>query len=247
MKLFNIILIIIFMLPAICFGENWYPVGKQGAEVYYKHKPACESSEGQACFDVTTKDPRYHVVQNVTVDDMSKPLYKAAYNTFACDNNDACLALVGEKNGDTPCDSGDQYYIRENTLVAGYKIECSKVIGYEQIVMPGLVEDAALKAAAQLEDQSSSVKKAKKDAVYKNMAFGKDLKVEISLINIDRNLNSTQIQTFTDTFESVNRLLDAGAIATAKTAIEGLVPDEVLLRAQDKTIILDKINAYLAQ
>jgi len=54
---------------------NWYPVGKEGANTTYKDKSACEAAEGQACYDITGKDLRYHSVLPVALlDENSDPL-----------------------------------------------------------------------------------------------------------------------------------------------------------------------------
>lgn len=41
---------------------NWFPVGKNDANKVYSSQAQCESEEGQACYDITGKDLRYHVV-----------------------------------------------------------------------------------------------------------------------------------------------------------------------------------------
>lgn len=46
---------------------NWFPVGKNGANKVYSDKAQCESEEGQACYDITGKDLRYHTLQEVQV------------------------------------------------------------------------------------------------------------------------------------------------------------------------------------
>lgn len=46
---------------------NWFPVGKEGANKTYSSKAQCEAEEGQACYDITGKDLRYHSLQEVQV------------------------------------------------------------------------------------------------------------------------------------------------------------------------------------
>ncbi len=46
---------------------NWFPVGKSGAKTTYVSKSDCEYAEGQACYDITGKDLRYHTLQEVQV------------------------------------------------------------------------------------------------------------------------------------------------------------------------------------
>lgn len=55
---------------------NWFPVGKEGANKTYSSKSDCESAEGQACYDITGKDLRYHTLQEVQVgeDENQQPI-----------------------------------------------------------------------------------------------------------------------------------------------------------------------------
>ena len=105
---------------------NWYPVGKNGANKTYVSKSECESAEGQACYDITGKDLRYHTLQEVEVgqdenqqpimetqlledadlkasvlaDDAAKATYEAALNT-RMSRQTKCLrviALIGHLN-----------------------------------------------------------------------------------------------------------------------------------------------------
>lgn len=244
-------LVILFLMffSTVAFAEapkNWFPVGKSGATTIYAMKAKCEAVEGQSCFDITGKDPRYHTVQTVQVDDMSKPIWKAPYNSGACDDALDCAAKIGAAQSSDPCDSGDAYKYEENKLLPGWTYFCSKLLGYEQIETQSLVEDAGLKTSIQAADTAKAQQAAAEDAVFKNMAFGKRLKAKIAVINLTRGLTEVQVKDFVDTFESINRLLDAGAIQTARSNINGLVPDEVLLRQVDKDKILAEIDAYLA-
>jgi hypothetical protein len=57
---------------------NWFPVGKEGANTVYAQKDVCEAQEGHACYDITGKDVRYHVIQpvQVGVDELGAPVYE---------------------------------------------------------------------------------------------------------------------------------------------------------------------------
>ena len=225
-------------------AANWFPVGKEGAATVYTKKAKCETAEGQTCFDITNKDRRYHDVQTVQVDDESKPIWKASYNTGACDNPTDCGNEISEADA---CDEGDQYQYKKNSLLPGYTYYCTKLLGYEQIDVVKLVENPTLKAQVLAADNAKAQAQAAENAVYNHMAFGKKIKARIAVINLTRGLSEAQVKTFVDNFESINRLLDAGAIQTARSSISGLVPDGSLLRQQDKDLILAEIDAFLAQ
>lgn len=55
---------------------NWFPVGKNGANKTYSDKEQCESEEGQACYEITGKDLRYHTLQEIEVgqDENQQPI-----------------------------------------------------------------------------------------------------------------------------------------------------------------------------
>lgn len=47
---------------------NWFPVGKEGANVTYTDKAQCEAAEGQACFDISDiVQQDYDVVEGALV------------------------------------------------------------------------------------------------------------------------------------------------------------------------------------
>jgi len=241
----KILVVIMFLVfPPFVIAQSYFPVGKQDAKTTYSSKTNCEAKEGQDCFDVSEKDKRYHEVKSVEIDDTDKPIFKSSYKTQACDDVDKCNALMGTAD---PCDEGDGYFIRENNLLPGYSIYCTRLLGYEKILTKQLVENPTLKAEVEAADQVLQAKQNAKILIAKNIAFGQDLKAEISLINLSRGFTTTQVQQFVDTFESVNRLLDAGAVKTAQSVIQGLTPDDSLLRQEDKDSVLALIEAYLTK
>ena len=91
---------------------NWFPFGKEGANKTYSSQSDCESSEGQACYDITGKDIRYHevvdgeLVENaetkstVLAADAVKATYEAALNVRMSRQTKALrvIALIGHLN-----------------------------------------------------------------------------------------------------------------------------------------------------
>jgi len=248
MKLFTITFILAFGFSA--FAGTWATL--ENRNTVYTKKEVCENVSGGTCYDFSTKDYRHYDEVTSSVDDLSKPLFKERYKENSCADAVDCGEKIDALNlpdGDfsSYCDQGAEDYITftENEILPGFSYYCTGVIGYEQKVQKTLVLNTSKKNAADAEDTAKAVKEGALKIISKNITFGKNLKKEIALINTLRNLTEAQVRTFVDNFESINRLLDAGAIKTAKNSIEGLTPDEDLLREADKTKILNLINEYL--
>lgn len=242
-----LIFIFCFLFCLGSFAENWFPVGKEGVETVYMKKSKCEQAEGQSCFDVTNKDPRYHVVETQTVDDLSNPIMKAPYNTGSCDDGVDCSEKISEAQSNDPCDEGDHYTTEENDVLPGFTYYCTGIQGYEQIQKDVLVEDTDAKASVLAADQAKAESAQKLQAKLKDMQFGQMVIAKFSIKSDEKGLSSSQRAQLANDFETIKRLLEAGSIQAARDTIAGISPDGTLVTSEDKTELLSEIDAYLAQ
>lgn len=77
-----------FILLSTVSAENWFPVGKSGANVVYTAKAFCESAEARQCFEVTNcKQDECVVVDGELVVDQGKKAAKDAKIAKEIDDN----------------------------------------------------------------------------------------------------------------------------------------------------------------
>lgn len=225
-------------------GTPFFPVGKTNAKTYYKDKAKCEAQEGQACYDITGKDLRFHSVQTGEVDDPSKPIYKTKYNVTACSNSQDCANKLSAEASPF-CEEGDYPQIKENSLMPGYSYFCAGITGYEQIEAQVLVEDAALKAQILAADQAKKTLEEQIQARTKRINFGTRIVALMGVRNDSKSLTAEQSASFLQTYGPIMQMLQAGALDTAKTQIEGITPDGTVTTQADKDALLAEINSYL--
>jgi len=243
----KLLIIAISLLTLNAFAvENWFPVSKSGAKTVYMKKADCEATEGQACFDITGKDIRYHDIQTVQVDDETNPIWKAPYKSASCDDQEDCMAKIATATQDDPCDSGDTYKSEKNAVLPGYTYYCTKLEGYAQINVQSLVENSTNKAAVEAADAAETTLNSQLAAKYKDMAFGKRVIALFTLKSDAKSLSSTQRAQLANDFETIKRLLEAGSIQAARDTMASITPDGTLVTAQDKTDVLAELDSYLA-
>lgn len=240
MKLF----ILIFLFSCSAFAvENWFPVGKENAKTVWTNKQKCEQAEGQTCFDITNKDPRFHEAQTSMVDDLSKPIMKPPYNSINCDSDSDCY----DKIAALECVLGDNPQRIKNEVLPGWTVSCTGVTGYEQMEQTVLVENAALKAQVLAADQAKADTEAAIAARQKRMAFGSRMVAYMGVRNDAKSLNEAQTVSFLSTYGPIMQMFQAGAINTAKAQIEAVTPDGTITTQADKDALLAEINAFLGQ
>ena len=239
-------IILILLFSVNCFAaNNWFPVGKAGAKTTYVKKQKCEQVEGQSCYDISEKDIRYWEVQTVNVDDTSNPIMKAAYNSGSCNDPEDCSTKMGDAMVSSPCDSGDNYTYKQNELMPGYTYYCTRLLGYEQIAIETLVENASLKSTVQAADAAKAAEESAIQGKLKDMDYGKLVIAKMGLKSDGKGLSPGQRKQLIDDYESVFRLLRAGSINAARDTINGMTPDGTRVTTQDKTDILTELDAYL--
>lgn len=131
----------------------------------------------------------------------------------------------------------------EYSEVLGAEVYCTKVTGYEQknVTHYSVIEDAIKKT----DYESIQAEKAGMALAQERIDHGKKV---ISLM-VYRNalkvgLTEDQIKTMVSTYSSIKALLETGSLNTAKTEIQGLVPDNVLVTDTDKARLIAKINEF---
>ena len=195
---------------------NWFPVGKDGANKIYVSKEHCEAEEGQACYDITGKDLRYHeLVSHPQLDGDGNQMYAQD------------PVLDGDGNSVLDGD-GNPTYTQGAALTYNT-----------------LEENAGLKASVEADDAALSGSEAAIEVKLKNMEFGKRVLAIVSIRNDAKSLQPADVVSLSNTYAPIQGLLLNGSIATAKAQIEAITPDGVLVSQDDLDAILAEINAYL--
>lgn len=251
-----------FLITLILFASfqvyaNWYPVGKSGAATVYTKKDKCEQVEGQLCLDITGKDPRYHNIIQVEVDDLNRPKFSDKYNVVSCGTAENCIEKMSEHLDkqleqnleDRYCDKDirDVLTYSKNKLMPGYSYYCYQHIGYEKKIENQLQEDSAKKSEVEAEMLAAKAKSDGMALVKKKMAQGKELIAFINMLQAPKNLTPAQIKTMLQTYSDIKAMLETGALQSAREEIVGVDPDAVIVTSSDKTAILAELDKYLAQ
>ena len=240
------IMLIAFFISTQAFG-GFYPVGKEGASKNYSVKDRCEEVENQKCFNITGKNLEYWEIKTIETDDLENPIYKEKYKVVACADATDCsnkVSLITDVKAH--CNEGgkDIILFTENKLMPGWSYYCTSITGYPKLEVKQLVENPEKKKAYEDAQAAAKVKADSLAKVQAAISFGQSLKNEIYLINASKNLSGPQIKAFVEEFQAIDRLLSVGAIDTAKGDIQA-IPVGPLVSAEEKQIILDKINAFL--
>lgn len=249
-----ITMLLFFSVGAFAAPKNYFPVGKSGANTVYpgeQGKQNCEQAEGQECFEIGNigdagyKDPRFHVVQTSNVDDLTKPIYKAPYNSENCDSDADCGSKHAAK--EATCTNGDTAQWQKNEVLPGYTLFCTGISGYEQKEVKTVVEDATLKTSIEAADAAKAQVEADVKEMEKHVRFGQRMIAYIGARNKQKSpaLTTAQVKTIVETYSTIHALLGSGSLVTAKAEIEALAVNDPLVTQADKDAILGEINAYL--
>lgn len=241
MKLF--IFTLLFSISAFAV-ENWFPIGKEGAKTVWMQKAKCEKAEGQACYDISKKDPRFHEPQTSMVDNPAKPIYKPKYDFVNCDSPSDCTQKAGSKT----CLTGDHSTYEKNQMpIPGYSLYCVGITGYEQMEQTVLVENSAKKTEVQASEAQKEAMDLKLEKLAKDAQFGSSM---IGLVGVrlrDKNLTRAQTKQVMKDYRELIDLLKVGSIEHSKAEVESITPDGTLISQGDKDALLAEINAYLGQ
>ena len=258
----NIIFVLIIVFSVDTFATMYFPVGKEGANKTYSDVNKCKESEGWECFNIVGKNLEYWDLEEKQVENLDKPILRDKYKVEACSNAIDCgdkfksLNLPFKKentldqeidfSGYCDKDPGDYVTFSENKLMPGWSIYCTGVKGYEKETVKALVLNQDKKTAFDAKQAQEKVKQEALRKVQDAIAFGQSLKNEIYLINAAKGLSNNEVRAFVEEFQAIDRLLSVGAIATAKGDIEAIQVGPSI-SAEEKQLILDKINGFLGK
>lgn len=238
-------LVIGILFSANAFSATFFPVGKNGAKAFYIEKGKCETIEEAVCYDVSGKDLRFYLLQSTEVDDLSKPIFKTQYNVDSCDNPEECGVLAVNKAATCTDAQGDYAGWAENTILPGYKVFCTGIEGYEKKTVVDLALDAELQSQVLAADAVKTANETAMQTVKRRMACGKNVQATMVLRNASKNLTTEQVKSFAATYAEIKSLLDTASLVTAKAEVEAIAPDGTLVTNDDKTAIIQAIDACL--
>lgn len=181
-----------------------------------------------------------HELVDQMIDDPSSPIYEAKSNVVSCLDEADCLT----KEAAQVCDSQNGYFVVR--VADNSEVYCTKLLGYNQMLSGSKVlqENAIKKSAHELNELTAQAEKNALDERLKDMEFGKKLYASVQLINESKGLNKGQRRQLRSDLAIIRDDLIDGNICDARADIVGLVADGTLIRTQDKTAVLAKIDAY---
>jgi hypothetical protein len=144
----------------------------------YMRLDECEKEQGKKCYSASECSPFICTIQDVQVDDYSKPNYAAKTDVTPCRiykdyidptteevQKDDCRLLVAyDEKEPTLCTDKTYYPLYAEKEKDVYEAYCTKLLGYEQKIEKRLLEDATLKAAKELKELEDAQAKAQKKA-----------------------------------------------------------------------------------
>ena len=177
-----ILLILISMFSINVHGQNWFPVGKAGANRGYESQILCQSTEQYFCYDVSNKNVATHKVKQVEVDDLTKPTFEAKSKITVCESEQDCF----EKMGDDYCPETHFAIVSEDFT----EVYCTKQVGYEKKLEDQLLEDPTLK---QNYDNAKAAKAAEK-VTRKNKRDTRTTDLKTCVVTLAGNANPSEVK-----------------------------------------------------
>lgn len=237
MRYLIFLLVVQGFLGGVAFAfENCFPVGKEEAKTVYADCAVCESAEGQQCFSITEKGPDVVRVVDKMADDLEKPIWKAAYNLVSCADKtqQECAQMVEHQDF---CIDGDRGFYREaDGVLEGY---CTRLMGYEQMVVGKKLEvDPIKKAAKDAQQAQRRIIEEKIANGLKRKASGERIIALIVANNDAKNLTVEQSTALATQLQPIISALQIGTMETAKALTQQLEPDGVIVKQEDLDLAL---------
>jgi len=135
--------------------------GEHGVKIHM-HKDKCEVG-GKICHDISGQELGFKILGDVEVDDPSKPMWEAKSSVTECSGQVDCQ----EKMIDL-CDEGYSVFADESYS----EVYCTKIIGYEKMMIKGFIEDSEKKAELEAKKTEKEAKENEKKNCLK--AFDSD-------------------------------------------------------------------------
>lgn len=197
--------------------------------------------------------PSFVELEEVTVNDLTKPVYSKTDvvqcvataddpSTTEVDETKTLEDDCQEKLVALDCTGKGEAIRAENNS----EVYCSMLLRYEQkpAGYSRAVVNETLKAQWEAEQ---AAKKAERDAVnsqLKDMDFGRALYARVQLLNKGKGLSKAQRRQLRQTLGTMRDDLMDGNICDVRADLIALSADGTLIREEDKTAILSKIDSF---
>lgn len=171
----NLILILLVMVMSGFAGADNYMSssdvlkknnGERGVRIF-KSLARCESKTGGLCYSIDhCKNLNYCTVQDVMVDDLSKPIYEAKSLAQACSSPLECYEIIKRVCGETECTGYcDSLSPSHFAVVASTydEVYCTKITSYEQRQVTKVAEDLVKKSLYDADAAAQSVEKIQRE------------------------------------------------------------------------------------
>lgn len=157
--------LILFLLPITSYAQNYFPVGKDGANTTYVSGSECEKIEAFKCWEVSKIESSLAKID--LVDDLSKPNY-AKENVAACTDQDDCQTKLETH----VCARGNKLI---NELYT--EVYCAFITSYEKkedvvLDLVKVAEKEAARLAKEQEEQTRSQKENERLIALKSCLSG---------------------------------------------------------------------------
>jgi hypothetical protein len=192
----------------------------------------CKQLGGEECFEIIGNIERYSP-KVIQVD--GEPIYSKTDVKLCLDAEDCQAKLKAQI-----CDQNEQA-IKNIDLLEVY---CTKVIGHKQVDKTILAVDEAKDAIYQAKLQQKAIDEAKEKAIQvkiKEIEKGQKLIAMIRVSSDMKNLSVEQKKALILSTKEIIEALSIGSLDVAKSLIQAIQPDGVMITAQDKSSILGEL------
>jgi len=237
MKKILLLILFIFSFSALAENVNYTPDGKES----FVSKKECKKKHDK-CYKIKVESlyVDYDLVDEY-VNDYEKPEWGTRSMITACTGEEDCKAKALELE----CVDG-----RWSLYNAEYsEVWCNKITGYAQkatgrkhLVINESKKQSRLNSEALEKQKSMAISQA-----LKRMDKGRKVIGLMLVRNSTKTLTKKQIRLMNKTYSEVKDLLETGSLESAHEAINELVPDGVLVTAEDKTALLSELTTLMGQ
>jgi hypothetical protein len=233
--------LILFLITLNCFaGYRAQSKFHLNSAASYNNSKSCETIEGEVCVKEScggeSINLNYCILIDEVIDDVSSPI-ETKSEIETCTDIPTCDAILASKS------CTDPWEIVKLTMYT--EVYCSKITGYNTMLSGRkiVVVDEALKTTYDADQATKAVTKAAMDAQLKDMRDGKEIYAKIMLANKAR-LTTAQRATMRTNFALIRDYFLDGEICLAKTDVDAIVPDGIIIRQEDKDSTLTLIASY---
>lgn len=192
----------------------------------------CQQLGGEECFEIIGSVERYSP-KIIQID--GEPIYSKSNLALCLDAEDCQVKLQTQV-----CDSDEQAIKNLDQL----EVYCTKVIGYKKVDKTILAIDEAKDAIYQAKLQQKAIDEAKDKAIQvkiKEIEKGQKLIAMIRVSSDMKNLSVEQKKALIALTKEIIEALSIGSLDVAKSLIQAIQPDGVMITAQDKSSILGEL------